>query len=130
MARHRQDTPTEVELEILHVLWNRGPSTVREVVDELSHTRKRAYTSILSMFNVMLEKRLVVRQEKGKAHIYRARQPREKTLGHIAKDMLARAFEGSAATLITHVLDQSQPSEKELTEIQRLIDRHVERKGS
>ena len=82
------------------------------------------------MLNVMLEKRFVVRREKGKAHIYMARQPREKTLGRIAKDVLVRAFEGSAATLVTHVLDQSQPSEEELIEIQRLIDRHVERKGS
>ena len=82
------------------------------------------------MLNVMLEKRLVSRQEKGKAHIYMTRQPREKTLGRIAKDVLVRAFEGSAATLVTHVLDQSQPSEEELIEIQRLIDRHVERKGS
>ena len=94
MARHKNETPTNVELEILQVLWQRGPSTVREIVDELNRARPRAYTSILSMLNVMYEKGLVVRDMQGRAHVYRARSSREKTLGRVVKDLLGRAFEG------------------------------------
>ena len=122
MARHRQETPTAVELEILHVLWDRGPSTVRQVLDELNTTRRRAYTSILSMMNVMLEKKLVTREEQGRAHVYRAVARQEKMLGTMVKDLLGRAFDGSASSLITHVLDQSSPNESELKEIQRLLN--------
>ena len=126
MARHKQETPTAVELEILQVLWDRGPSTVRDVVDELSKQRKRAYTSILSMMGVMLNKRLVKRTAQGRAHLYEARHPREQTLGGMVRDMLGRAFEGSASSLITHVLAQSNPSDAELAQIQQAIERYIE----
>ena len=81
MPRHRRETPTEVEMEILQVLWEHEPATVREVVDVLNQTRPRAYTSILGMLNVMHQKGLVVREMKGRAHLYRTSQSREKTLG-------------------------------------------------
>lgn len=122
MPRHRQQTPTEVELEILQVLWERQPATVREVVDVLNESRPRAYTSILSMLNVMFEKGLVKRDMRGRAHVYRASSSREKTLGGVVRDVLGRVFEGSAASLITQVLEQSQPSERELIEIRRTIE--------
>ena len=121
MARHRQETPTEVELEILQILWEREPATVREVVDILNETRPRAYTSILSMLNVMFEKGLVVREMEGRAHLYRTSQPREKTLGGVVKDLLGRAFEGSTTSLITQILEQSKPSPEELSEIRKAI---------
>lgn len=129
MARHPQNTPTAVELEILQVLWDRGPSTVRQVLEQLNKTRPRAYTSILSMMNVMREKGLVTREEQGKAHVYRARRGQEKTLGKLVKDLLGRAFDGSAQSLITHVLDQSTPSQQELEEIQELIKEHLEERS-
>ena len=122
MSRRPQSTPTEVELEILQVLWDLGPSTVRQVVDALNQHRTRAYTSILSMMNVMLEKKLVTREEQGRAHVYRAVARQEKMLGTMVKDLLGRAFDGSASSLITHVLDQSSPNESELKEIQRLLN--------
>lgn len=122
MARHRQETPTEVELEILQVLWEHEPATVREVVDVLNETRPRAYTSILSMLNIMFEKSLVVREMQGRAHVYRSARSREKTLGGVVKDLLGRAFEGSTTSLITQVLEQSKPSAKELAEIRRVIE--------
>jgi predicted transcriptional regulator len=121
MARHPQVTPTEVELEILHVLWEHQPATVREVVDVLNQSRPRAYTSILSMLNVMFDKGLVVRQMQGRAHVYRARQSRDRTLGVVVKDLLGRAFQGSTTSLITQVLEQSKPSAEELKEIRRTI---------
>lgn len=122
MARHRQVTPTEVELEILQVLWDKQPAMVRDVVDVLNQTRPRAYTSIMSMLNVMHDKGLVVRELQGRAHVYRAKKSREKTLGGVVKDVLGRAFQGSATSLITQVLQQSKPSADELEEIRRTIE--------
>ncbi|MCA9006620.1 MAG: BlaI/MecI/CopY family transcriptional regulator [Planctomycetaceae bacterium] len=122
MARHRQATPTEVEMEILQVLWENQPSTVREVVDVLNQSRPRAYTSILSMLNVMYDKGLVEREMQGRAHVYRARKSRESTLGGVIKDLLGRAFQGSASSLITQILEQSQPSAAELEEIRKTIE--------
>lgn len=124
MSRRPQSTPTEVELEILQVLWDLGPSTVRQVADALNQQRPRAYTSILSMMNVMLEKKLVTRDQQGRAHVYRAVARQEKMLGTMVKDLLGRAFDGSASSLITHVLDQSAPDEAELKEIQRLLNHY------
>lgn len=122
MPRHRQETPTEVELEILQVLWAHEPATVREVVDVLNKTRPRAYTSILSMLNVMFEKSLVVREMQGRAHVYRSSKSREKTLGGVVKDLLGRVFEGSTTSLITQLLKQSKPSAEELAEIRKAIE--------
>ena len=122
MPRHRQQTPTEVELEILQVLWSHQPATVREVVDVLNQSRTRAYTSILSMLNVMFDKGLVKRELRGRAHVYRAASSREKTLGRVVRDLLGRVFQGSTTTLVTQILEQSQPSNQELTEIRRAIE--------
>lgn len=122
MARHRQATPTEVEMEILQVLWENQPSTVREVVDVLNQSRPRAYTSILSMLNVMYDKGLVEREMQGRAHVYRARKSRESTLGSVIKDLLGRAFQGSTSSLITQILEQSKPSSAELEEIRKTIE--------
>ena len=122
MPRRRQETPTEVELEILQVLWEHQPSTVREVVDILNQTRPRAYTSILSMLNVMFDKGLVTREMQGRAHVYRAETSRENTLGSVVSDLLGRAFNGSTTSLITQVLEQSKPTPDELDEIRRTIE--------
>jgi predicted transcriptional regulator len=126
MPRHRQQTPTEVELEILQVLWEHQPATVREVVDVLNQSRSRAYTSILSMLNVMFDKGLVKRELRGRAHVYRAASSREKTLGRVVSDLLGRVFRGSTTTLVTQILEQSRPSSQELTEIRRAIEQWQE----
>ena len=122
MARRKQQMPTEAELEILHVLWDRGPSTVRQVREVLSATRPRAYTSIMSLLNIMVDKGLVTRSADGRAFIYRARKPRERTLASIVGDLLGRAFAGSPHQLVAHLLEQSKPSPAELDEIRRTIE--------
>ena len=122
MPRHRQVTPTDVELEILQVLWERQPATVREIVDVLNQTRPRAYTSIMSMLNVMFEKGLVTRKMEGRAHVYQSKKSRELTLGSVVKDVLGRAFQGSTTSLITQVLEQSNPTTEELDEIRKAIE--------
>jgi BlaI family transcriptional regulator, penicillinase repressor len=124
MARRPQATPTEAELEILKVLWERGPSTGREVLDVLVADRKRAYTSIMSVLNIMATKGQVIRKPLGRAFIYSAKRPREKTLGKMVSSLLGRAFEGSAASLVSQVLDQSKPTPEELDKIRKVIEEY------
>lgn len=127
MARRQQETPTEAELEVLKVLWERGPSTGRDVLNVLNQERKRAYTSVMSVLNIMSDKGLATRKPHGRAFIYSAKRPREKTLGHIVKNLLGHVFEGSAALLVTQVLDQSKPSESELELIRKAIEEYQDR---
>jgi len=123
MARPKHEQPTPGELEILKILWDSGPATVREVMETLNtQTRSRAYTSVMSLLTVMTEKRLLKRRAVGRAFVYEAKAPREKTLGGMVNDLLGRAFEGSATALVTQLLDHSNPTEEELEKIRRLID--------
>ncbi len=124
MARRPQETPTEAELEILKVLWARGPSTGREVLDVLFAERKRAYTSVMSVLNIMSNKGQVIKRPHGRAFIYSAKRPREKTLGKMVSSLLGRAFEGSAASLVSQLLDQSKPTLEELGTIRKVIEEY------
>ncbi len=124
MARPKHEHPTPGELEVLKVLWDRGPSTVRDVMEVLNDERPRAYTSVMSLLNVMTDKGLLTRRAKGRAFVYQAKAGRSRTLGQMVDDLLGRAFEGSAAALVSQLLDQSTPTEEELDEIRRLIDQY------
>ncbi|MHC2069307.1 BlaI/MecI/CopY family transcriptional regulator [Bremerella sp. T1] len=127
MARPKQETPTSGELEVLKVLWKRGPSTVREVLEELnSQGRTRAYTSVMSLMNVMADKQLLDREPLGRAFQYSARRPQEKTLGGIVNDILGRVFEGSAPSLVAHLLEESKPNAIELEEIRKALEQYEE----
>jgi len=129
MARPKQEHPTPGELEVLKILWDRGPATVRQVMDELNKTRRRAYTSVMSLLNVMTDKGLLARRAQGRAFVYRASVERDKTLREMVGDLLGRAFEGSATALVAHLLDQSSPTPEELDEIRRTIDHYRRNKG-
>ena len=129
MVRPKYDQPTPGELEVLKVLWDRGPSTVREVMERLNESRPRAYTSVMSLLNVMSEKRLVERKSEGRAYVYRAAIARESTLKDLVGDMLGRAFEGSASALVSRLLDHSNPSKKELDEIRRVLQEYEQQGG-
>jgi predicted transcriptional regulator len=118
----RRRKPTDAELEILAVLWERGPSTVREVAHVLG--RHQAYTTILKILQIMTEKRLVQRRESGRLHIYTASQSRDRTQRHLVRDLLQRAFRGSAAQLVLHALAEGKASPDELKEIRQLIEKH------
>jgi BlaI family transcriptional regulator, penicillinase repressor len=127
MARPKNEQPTPAELEVLQLLWESGPMTVREVMEHLKETRERAYTSVMSLLNVMADKQLVERSAKGRAFVYAAANPRDATLGEMINDFLSRAFDGSAKALVTQLLDQSSPDEAELKEIKKVIDQYVEK---
>jgi BlaI family transcriptional regulator, penicillinase repressor len=130
MPRPRLEHPTPAELEVLKLLWDRGPSTVREVMEELNRRRRRAYTSVMSLLGVMTDKNLLKRRRKGRGYVYAPRVVREKTVGQMLQDLLSRAFEGSAAALVARLLEQSSPSPQELVEIHNTIDQFRQgRKG-
>jgi BlaI family transcriptional regulator, penicillinase repressor len=124
MARPKEEHPTSAELEVLKVLWQRGPSTVRDVLEVLNESRPRAYTSVMSLMNVMTEKGQLARREHGRAFLYEPACERDATLGNMVADLLGRAFEGSASQLVAHLLDQSRPDSSELDEIRKAIQQY------
>ena len=129
MPRPKHEHPTRGELEVLNVLWDRGPSTVRQVMEVLNRRRRRAYTSVMSLLSVMTDKGLVRREPQGRAFLYEARVAREETQGRMVQDLLGRAFEGSAAALVAHLLDQASPTPRELDEIRRTLDQYRKQQG-
>jgi len=118
---HRRK-PTDAELGILRVLWTRGPSTVREVADVMG--RQQAYTTILKLLQIMADKRLVRRDQSERTHVYTAALSEDQTQKQLVTDLLARAFDGSAAKLVLHALSSGKASAEELAEIRALIDKH------
>ncbi len=116
--------PTDGELEILTVLWNRGRSTVREVHEAVSRRKPTQYTTVLKLLQIMAEKRLVRRDERQRAHVYEAGRPCEWTQRQLAGDLLQRAFGGSSKSLILGALSARKASPEELAEIRSLLDRY------
>jgi predicted transcriptional regulator len=116
--------PTASELEILHVLWERGPSTVREVHEALSTHKPIGYTSVLKLMQIMTAKGTVRRDEQQRAHVYEAVQPAEKTKRQLALDVLQRVFDGSASELMMHALNGRKTSKEEVEELRRLLDEY------
>lgn len=116
--------PTEAELAILRVLWSRGPSTVREVQQALAAEQERevGYTTALKLLQIMTDKGLARRDERGRAHVYRAAQEAERTQRRLVEDLLERAFAGAAGRLVLHALDAGRTSPEELAQIRRLLD--------
>ncbi|MBM4093122.1 MAG: BlaI/MecI/CopY family transcriptional regulator [Planctomycetes bacterium] len=122
MARSKLPKPTEAELAILQVLWESGPSTVREVTEALRKQRGTGYTTALKLMQIMIEKGLVVRDESRSSHVYEAAVPAEETQRQLVRDLLDRAFRGSAQQLVVQALSARRASREELGEIRRLID--------
>ncbi len=116
--------PTASELEILRVLWTRGPSTVRDVHEALSDKKATGYTSVLKLLQIMTAKGTVRRNEDQRAHVYQACLPAEQTKQQLAGDMLQRVFEGSASQLMMHALAGRRTSREEIQELRRLLDEH------
>ena len=113
--------PTDAELEILKVLWQRGPSTVREVHDVLNETKPTGYTTVLKLLQIMGEKGLVKRNEQQRAHVYEAQLRQEQTERQMVGDLLERVFDGSATKLVMQALATKKTSQRELTAIRQLL---------
>jgi len=122
MARHKTLRPTDRELAILRILWDNGPSTVRQVNEAMNKDEDTGYTTTLKLMQIMTEKGLVVRDESDRQHIYEPAFSEEKTQKQLVGDLLERAFCGSAEKLVMRALSAKKVSAKELTRIKKLLD--------
>lgn len=114
--------PTESELEILQVLWDKGEATVREVHEELAKAKDIGYTTALKLLQIMFEKGLVSRDDSAKTHVYKPAVTREKTQKQLVGKMINTLFSGSPGQLVMQALGNHNASKEELDEIQRLLD--------
>jgi predicted transcriptional regulator len=122
MTDRQPPRPTDSELAILGVLWERGPSTVRDVHDALNKDGTTGYTTVLKILQIMTEKGLVVRDETERAHVYESRYGEQKTQRQLLADLAERAFGGSATKLVMQALSGRKASADELTAIRNLLD--------
>jgi len=123
MRRQGAPRPTDAELEILRVLWQNGPSTVRDVQEALNRSKPTGYTTVLKFLQIMTEKGLVRRDEGQRAHVYEARFAQEQTQQQLIGDLIERVFDGSAAKLLMQALaTKEKTSSEELSEIRRVLD--------
>ncbi len=122
MPRHNLPRPTDAELAILKVLWQRGPSTVRQVQEQLQRDRPSGYTTVLKFLQIMTDKGLVTRDESQRTHVYRASLGQADTQRQLVGDLLDRAFDGSAQKLVMQALSAKKASPEELDQIRRMLD--------
>lgn len=124
MAKITPPRPTDAELEILGVLWEKGPSTVRDVYAELNKIKNTGYTTVLKLMQIMSEKKLVRRNEDQRAHVYEAMLPQSATQGQLVRHLVERAFSGSAAGLVMQALAAKPATREELRQIRQLLDEY------
>jgi predicted transcriptional regulator len=124
MAKRKKKLPrpTDAELAILGVLWQRGPSTVRQVLNVLNAEKPTGYTTVLKLLQIMTEKGLVTRDESRRTHVYQPRIPAEGTQRQLVADLLEQAFEGSAEKLVMQALSTKKVSPEELAKIRTMLD--------
>lgn len=128
MGRPDVSLPTASELEILRVIWARGPSTVREVFRTLSGDREVGYSTVLKFMQIMTDKGLLVRDETVRPQRYRAAQPQRRMQRSIVRDVIARAFGGSSVSLVMQALSDRRSTGEERRQIRELLDA-LERKA-
>ncbi len=116
--------PSNAELEILRILWKEGPTTVRAIHDELRRQRDIGYTTVLKTMQVMAEKKLVTRDESERSHVYSAAVPEASVKKRLVTDLLDRAFDGSAASLVMQALSDKRASSEDLEKIRQILNEH------
>lgn len=129
MAIYKKLKPTESELEILKILWDKENATVREVHEELSKNKESGYTTTLKLLQIMFEKGLVTRDDSNKTHIYQPAVTRQKTQKQFLDKMINTLFAGSSTQLVLQALGNQKASKDELDEIQKYLDNLKSRKG-
>ena len=123
MKKHRLPKPTDAELAILQVLWERGPSTVRGIWEQLNPIQRTGYTTVLKLMQIMFEKGLLERDETERSHVYQARVSEEQTQRQVVGHLLERLFAGSAPKLVMQALSAKKATRAELEEIRQLLDK-------
>ena len=129
MSRPTSKHPTELELEILKVLWHIGPATVRQVRDELAAIRDLAYTTVMTMMTIMDKKGYVQRKKDGRSFIYEAKYHEQKASKNMLQDIVDRLFGGSTTAVMQHLLETSELDDGELKQIRSLINRKAREKS-
>jgi len=119
----KQVRPTQLELTILRVLWDKGPRSVRDIQNTLAESKPTGYTTVLKMLQIMTEKGLVDRDESVRPQIYRAKYSQEQTQRQLLTDLIQRAYGGSVKALVMHALATKKSSAEELKAIEKLLDR-------
>lgn len=122
MSDFEPPRPTQAELSLLRVLWDRGPSTVRQVWDGLPEADRPGYTTVLKLLQIMTGKGLVERDDSERAHVYRAASSQSDTQRQLVGDLMDRVFKGSPARLVMQALSSRPASPRELAEIRKLLD--------
>ena len=128
MAAADTPLPTSSELEILRVIWERGPSTVREVYKTLEQEREIGYSTVLKFMQIMTDKGSLVRDESVRPQVYRAARPQRQIQQGIVRDLVSRAFGGSSASLALHALSDKKTTPDERRQIRELLDSLDKRK--
>lgn len=123
MAPRKSEHPTDAELEVLAVLWDRGPCTVREVHDALSQTREMGYTSVLKVMQIMFDKSLLTRDESRRSHVYSAKRKQTDTQQQLIKVLVDKAFSGATDQLVLQALNAKNVTPGEIAEIRRILDK-------
>ena len=122
MARPSSTLPTEVEFQILGILWDLGPSPVREIHARLSAAKGTSYSTTVKMLGVMLQKGLIRRDEEAQPHVYRSALTRQKAGKRMLNDLAEKVYEGSSLSLVLHALSSTKATRAELAEVRRLLD--------
>lgn len=122
MARHVSSQPTEVELQILRILWNDGPSIARHIHDSLQAFKQTTYSTTVKMLSVMMEKGLLKRDDDAKPQVYRAAAPQQRTQKQMLGDLIDKVYGGSAAALMLHALSSKKATSEEIAEIREMLD--------
>ncbi|TWU07802.1 BlaI/MecI/CopY family transcriptional regulator [Stieleria varia] len=122
MARHASSQPTEVELQILRILWNDGPSIARHIHDSLQEFKQTTYSTTVKMLWVMMEKGLLKRDDDAKPQVYRTAALQQRTQKRMLSDLIDKVYDGSAAALMLHALSSKKATTEELREIRDMLD--------
>lgn len=122
MAKSRVSQPTEVELQMLRILWELGPSPVREIHARLNAEKGTNYSTTVKMLSVMLEKGLVKRDEKASPHVYRPALTRETAGKRMLNDLIEKVYDGAAMSLVLQALASTAATKEELDEVRRMLD--------
>jgi BlaI family penicillinase repressor len=132
MAQQKKNTtkgikkrPSELEMQVLGILWNNGPSSVRQVLESMTDGKKRAYTTVLTILQVMEKKGLLTHTAKGNAHIYKPAASRDKIVKPIINRLVDNAFAGSSAGLVLSLLGQRKLSDDEIGELKEVLEKAV-----
>lgn len=118
----KRQRPTDAEIEILSVLWQNGPTTVREVHTKLANRRDVGYTTVLKQMQIMTERGLLIRDESERSHVYRPKQKAETTQRGIVKDVIARVFSGSTDQLVMRALSATKATPEQIAQIRKMLD--------